>query len=311
MRRRALGRTGLQVSEIGFGCWAIGGNAHGNSLGPTDDAVSRAAIERALALGVNFFDTADCYGYGHSERLLGETLGARRAQVLIATKAGADFYGARVEKRFEPDYLRTALEKSLARLRTDRVDLFQLHDPPATAISNAATQRAMVAIKEQGLARAIGVSIHTLEEANAAIEAGCYETIQVAYSVAYQWTPNRFLDRARERGIGIIAREPLAQGFLTGKYAADHPFEPGDVRASWPKEHKAYLVALATKMREYFGEKRKTGKSPGEVALQFVLAHEAVSTAIASMKTPAQVERNCAVLGLPPLAEAELRWLRE
>ncbi len=311
MRYRKLGRLPFLVSEIGFGGWAIGGNEHGNSLGATDDAASRAAIERALELGINFFDTADCYGHGRSEALIGETLGRRRREVFIATKAGSDFSRSPPARNYAPDYLSRALEASLRRLRTDRVDLFQLHDPPVETIRDPAVQKRMLALKEAGLARAIGVSIHTLPEALAALEAGCWDTIQVAYSVAYQYVPNRMLDRARAQGVGVIAREPLAQGFLTGKYAADHPFEEGDVRRDWPKEHKEYLAALAAKMREYFVEKRRSGKTVAEVALQFPLAHPAVATAVVSMKTPEQVERNARVVELPPLEKKELAWLRE
>jgi aryl-alcohol dehydrogenase-like predicted oxidoreductase len=309
MPRRKLGS--ILVSEIGFGGWAIGGNEHGNSLGPTDDAASRAAIERALELGVNFFDTADCYGWGRSESLLGETLGARRKDVLIATKVGGDFYHGPMHKNYAPEYIRDAFEKSLGRLGTDYVDLYQLHDPPSDAIRDEGVQRAMRRLRESGAARAIGVSIHTLEEAHAALDAGCYESIQIAYSVAFQYVPNRFLDDARARGIGVIAREPLAQGFLSGKYAADHSFEPGDVRAAWPIEHKRYLASLAGKMREYFIEKRKSRKSLAEIALQFPLAHPAVATVIVSMKSAEQAERNCRAAHLPPLDRKELAWLRE
>jgi aryl-alcohol dehydrogenase-like predicted oxidoreductase len=311
MRYRKLGRTPFLVSEIGFGGWAIGGNEHGNSLGKTDDDASRAALERALDLGVNFIDTADCYGHGHSESLIGETLGRRRREVFLATKVGSNFYRQPVERCYKPDYLKEALAKSLERLRTDRVDLYQLHDPPVEVIADKAVQKTMLSFKEEGMVRAIGVSIHTLPEALAALEAGCWDTVQVAYSVAYQYVPARFLPAAREKGIGVIAREPLAQGFLTGKYKPDHPFEEGDVRRDWPKEHKEYLAALAQKLTEYFVERRKTGKTAGEVALQFPLAHEAVSTVVCSMKTVEQVERNLRTLDLCPLEPKELRWLRE
>jgi len=131
MRRRPLGKTGLQVSEIGFGAWAIGGNAHGNSYGPTDDAKSVAAVQKAVDLGVNFFDTADVYGWGHSEEVLGKALEGRRDQVLLATKVGGDFYHGQVRANFDPGYIAFALGRSLHRLRTDHVDLYQLHNPPA------------------------------------------------------------------------------------------------------------------------------------------------------------------------------------
>src|SRR5437763_865915 len=139
MKSRILGRTGLKVSEIGFGAWAIGGNAHGNSYGPTDDAESVAAVRRAIELGVNFVDTADVYGWGHSEEILGEALQNRRDDVHIATKVGGDFYHGGVRMNFDPGYIAFALERSLKRLRTDHVDVYQLHNPPAEMIGNPET----------------------------------------------------------------------------------------------------------------------------------------------------------------------------
>src|SRR5207245_8760374 len=127
MQTRTLGRTGLKVSEIGFGAWAIGGNAHGNSYGPTDDAESIAAVRRALELGVNFIDTADVYGWGHSEEILGEALEGRRDDVHIATKVGGDFYHGGVRMNFDPGYIAFALERSLKRLRPTHVGVTPLH----------------------------------------------------------------------------------------------------------------------------------------------------------------------------------------
>jgi aryl-alcohol dehydrogenase-like predicted oxidoreductase len=122
MQHRLLGRTGLRVSEIGFGAWAVGGNAHGNSYGPVDDRESIAAVRRAVDLGCNFLDTADVYGWGHSEEILGEALNGRRDEVFLATKVGGDFYHGGVRLNFEPGYIGFALDRSLKRLRTDHVD---------------------------------------------------------------------------------------------------------------------------------------------------------------------------------------------
>src|SRR3989442_13477629 len=149
MQTRTLGRTGLKVSEIGFGAWAIGGNAHGNSYGPTDDAESIAAVQRAIDMGVNFFDTADVYGWGHSEEVLGEALGARRDGVHIATKVGGDFYHGGVRMNFEPGYIAFALERSLKRLRTDHVDVYQLHNPPAEMMGDPETYEMLEALKTE------------------------------------------------------------------------------------------------------------------------------------------------------------------
>jgi aryl-alcohol dehydrogenase-like predicted oxidoreductase len=314
METRTLGRTGIEVSALGFGGWAIGGNEHGNSLGPTDDRDSRAAIEAALEAGVTFFDTADVYGFGHSERLLGEALTAlgRRARVVIATKVGADFTDpSNIRNHYDPEYVRAALGRSLERLRVERVDLLQLHDPPAAVISDPAVHEALRRVKEEGLARAVGVTLHHTPEAVAAVAAGAYDTLQITLNVSNQWVANRILGPAAAAGIGVIAREPLAQGYLTGKYGPDHAFPPGDVRAGWPAAHRAWLAELAGRMRAYFHERRKLDRPLAAIALQFALQTAGVSTVIASMKTPAQVAQNLLATTLPPLGEAEMRWLRE
>lgn len=312
MKTRILGRTGLEVSEIGFGAWAIGGNAHGNSLGPTDDATSRAAIDAALAAGVTFFDTADLYGHGRSEQLLGEALAGGRGGIVLATKAGADFTDpARIHTRYDGPYLRAALGRSLERLRTDHVDLFQLHDAKLDVIRAPETHEALARLKAEGLTRFVGASLHSIEEALAAIDCGVYDTIQVVMSVACQWLANRVAARARERGVGLIAREPLVQGYLSGKYGPAHVFPAGDVRGQWPADYRAYLDQLVAAMRRYFHERRKVDRPLAAIALQFVLAADGVSTVIASMKTPAQVAENVGVLACPPLARAELDWLTE
>src|SRR6266850_6008807 len=134
MKVRKLGSTGLEVSEIGFGAWAIGGNAHGNSYGPTDDDESLRAIKTALDLGCTFFDTADCYGFGHSEELLGQALKGHRDRVIIATKGGSDFYHTPPRLNFTESHLVFAVEESLRRLNTDTIDLYQLHNPPFSVI---------------------------------------------------------------------------------------------------------------------------------------------------------------------------------
>ncbi len=152
MKLRILGRTGLRVSEIGFGAWAIGGNAHGNSYGPTDDATSIAAVRRAVELGCTFFDTADVYGWGHSEAILGEALQGHRDEVAIATKVGGDFYHGGVRLNFDPAYIAFALDRSLERLRTDHVDLYQLHNPPAETMAEPRTYEVLETLKAENKA---------------------------------------------------------------------------------------------------------------------------------------------------------------
>lgn len=314
MKRRAFGKTGIEVSEVGFGGWAIGGNEHGNSLGPTDDKASRAAIDAALEAGVTFFDTADAYGHGHSERLLGEAFAAsgRRKDLVIATKAGGDFYEAgSYHKHYDGQYLRTALSRSLERLRTDRVDLFQLHDPPADAIKDPAVHEALRKIREGGLARAVGVSYHTLDEAVAALTSDVYDAVQMVHNVGNQWLANQLLPAMHAKGLGVIAREPLAQGWLAGKYKADAQFPQGDIRAGWSPEYRSYMTRTVEGMRAYFHGKWHLPQPLAAIALQFVLAEPAVSTVIASMKTPGQVRDCVGASELPPLSPAQLEWLRE
>ncbi|HYS72615.1 MAG TPA: aldo/keto reductase [Thermoplasmata archaeon] len=304
MRTRTLGRTRLQVSEIGFGAWAIGGNAHGNSYGPTDDTQSIAAIRRALDLGVNFFDTADVYGWGHSEEILGQALEGRRDDVFLATKVGGDFYHGGVRINFEPGYIAFALERSLQRLRTDRVDLYQLHNPPPEMMGDPATYEALDALKAEHRIDHYGVSIHEPYEGALCLEAGKPEVLQAPFSLFRQeWIDELFAD-ARKADVGIIAREPLGNGFLTGKIAPDARFPPGDIRHHWPPSMVAGRAMAAERLR--FLE--RPDRTAAQSAVRFVLAFPEVSVAIPGAKTPAQVEENAA--DAPPLTDAEIQRAR-
>lgn len=157
MKYRDFGATGIKVSEIGFGCWQIGGNGRGNSYGPTDDKASSEALLKALDLGINFFDTADVYGFGHSEEILGKTFRGKRDRVILATKVGADFYQGQGFQTFTPDYVRFALEKSLKRLQTEYIDVYLLHNPPLKLIGKEETFEILKDLKKEGKIRTFGV----------------------------------------------------------------------------------------------------------------------------------------------------------
>jgi aryl-alcohol dehydrogenase-like predicted oxidoreductase len=318
VNRRLLGRTGLDVSEIGFGGWPIGGNAYGNSYGPTDDAESQRAVRRAFELGCNFFDTADVYGHGHSEALIGEALRDVRDRVILATKVGGNFYNRDVhpllrerigqavgqplddiaenaplpvthDANFTPGYVRFAVERSLERLGTTWIDLLQLHNPPRNLIATLETYAVLEDLKREGLIRFYGVSVHPPEEGIAAIEATMPDTVQIVYNLARREPEDAFLPAARGANVGVIAREPLANGFLAGRYTPDSTWPTGDIRARMPRPYVAQLAALGGRVKDLA---EKSGLTAAQLALKFVLDRAEIGCAIVGMKTVQQVEEN-------------------
>jgi len=304
MRTRPLGRTGLRVSEIGFGAWAIGGNTHGNSYGPTDDAESVAAVQRAVERGVTFFDTADVYGWGHSEELLGKALEGRREDVVLATKVGGDFYHGGVRMNFDPGYVAFALDRSLRRLRTDRIDLYQLHNPPMELMSDPATYEVLDALKAEHKIDHYGVSVHEPAEALLCIDDGKPEVVQIPFSLFRQEWIDGFFEAAQRSGIGVIAREPLGNGFLAGALTAASRFPPGDIRHHWPPSMIAGRIAASDRLA--FLE--RPDRTRAQAALRFVLAFPEVSVTIPGAKTVAQVEEN--TTDAPPLTPEEIERAR-
>jgi aryl-alcohol dehydrogenase-like predicted oxidoreductase len=315
---RVLGRTGLRVSEIGFGGWAIGGNAFGNSYGPTDDAESKRAVRRAYDLGCTFFDSADVYGHGHSEEVLGEVLQGVRDKIIVATKVGGNFYNRDVhpllvervaqtvgrpldeiergatlpvthDVNFTAPYVRFAVERSLARLRTDYIDLLQLHNPPINVISTMETYEVLEQLKREGLIRFYGVSVHPPEEGIAAVNATMPDTVQIVHNLARREAEDAFFPAAHAANVGVIVREPLANGFLAGKYAPDSTWERGDIRARMPRPYVAQLAALGQRVKELA---EKSGLSAAQLALKFVLDRTDIACAIVGMKTVQQVDDN-------------------
>ncbi len=308
MKYREFGNSGISVSEVGFGSWAIGGNEHGNSYGYTDDKVSAEAIERALELGCNFFDTADVYGLGHSEELLGKALKAHRHNVVIATKVGADFYGGAGHQDFTDKYIRYAIDKSLTRLKTDYIDVYQLHNPPLKLIEQPETYQIFDELKREGKIRTWGLSIFDPIEGLVALKSGRPDCLQLVYNIFSQKAAEELLQRAREANCAVIAREPLANGFLTGKYQGDSSFESGDIRHAWPRNFIQARTLAAERLRSTMPGSRL---SLAQLALRFVLACEAVSVVIPGIKTADQAEENLTASDLPALNQAELAQINE
>ncbi len=285
MNYRLLGRTGLRVSEIGFGAWAIGGTSYGT----TRDEESLDALEAAWEHGVNFFDTADTYGHGYSETLIAKFLKGKRDQAVIATKAGWDFYHGGSKKNFDSDYLRFAAEESLRRLQTDVIDLYQLHNPSLAMIEAGEVFQVLDELKSAGKIRFYGVSVHTPQEALAVIKNGKADTIQLIFNLLDQRPVLEVFPEAESRQIGIIAREPFACGLLTGKYTAESKFEKNDHRNRWDRDRMAKDLEKVEKIKSLLKTPRLTLV---RAALEFILSFEAVDTVIPGAKTRAQVLEN-------------------
>lgn len=313
MQYRTLGRTGLKVSELGFGAWAIGGNQHGNSYGSTDDATSVAAVTRAVEQGCNFFDTADVYGFGHSEELLAQGLqeAGKLNDVIIATKVGGNFYSGKTVTDFSTGYVKVALEQTLRRLKRDYIDLYQLHNPSRPFIENGQIFEVMEELKAAGKIRHYGVSIHTVAEGLACIKNGKPDTIQIVwnmFSLSQSENPAEDLfPLALEKNIGVIAREPLANGFLAGTQRMDTQYEPGDIRATWPVNYRSYKIRLAENLR-FLERRQDSGQEPrsmAQAAIRFALDAPAVSTVICGMKTAQQVDENFYASSIAALTSEE------
>ena len=224
MKYRELGRTGLKVSEISLGAWAIGG-----SWGDVDDQESLAALHRALDLGVNFFDTADVYGDGRSERLLARLKRERSEEIIIATKAGRRLE-PHVASGYNRENLSAFIDRSLQNLETDALDLLQLHCPPTEVYYHPEFFAALDGLVKQGKIRYYGVSVEKVEEALKAIEYPGVQTVQIIFNIFRQRPAELFFSEAKTRKVGILARVPLASGMLTGKLTAQSQFAADDHR---------------------------------------------------------------------------------
>lgn len=298
MKYRTLGNTGFRVSEIGFGAWAIGGSmdVFGMPVGWSNvtDSESVAAIERAVDLGINFFDTADVYGMGHSEELLGKTLKGK--DCIIATKVGNHVDSAGARKDFSENYIREAIEGSLKRLNRETIDLYQLHNPDPNTYKKGEVFEALNRLKEEGKIRAIGVSISNPKEGLDLIRTHKPDCLQVLFNVLNQEPAKELIPEAEKNGVGIIARVPLASGLLTGKFRETDHFFSDDNRSNYltPQRMKEALNKVERVKELSAG----TGLPPGVFSLAFLLHFPGVSSVIPGAKNPQQVEQNASASGL-------------
>lgn len=283
-----LGQTGISVSRLGFGCWAIGG--HG--WGAVDDDDSIRAIRHGLELGINFFDTADVYGLGHSEEVLARALGDDIKRVIIATKFGVVWDDhAKISRDISPARVRLALEGSLRRLKTDCIDLYQVHWPDGkTEVEE--TMDELKKCQDQGKVRFVGCSNFDSMLVDRSQSRHRLESSQFPYSVITRDAEEKYLPSCEKWRMSGLAYEPLAKGLLTGKFTVASVIGDNDVRLRDPNFGERYQKNLRVVdcLRELG---KKYGRLPAQVAIRWVLQDERVSVAITGMKTVPQVADNC------------------
>jgi aryl-alcohol dehydrogenase-like predicted oxidoreductase len=311
MKYRRFGRVGWQVSEIGYGMWGMGG------WSGSDDDESARSIDRAIALGCNFFDTAYAYGMGKSERLLGEALKRHTGtKIFVATKVPAKDWkwpgsaSTPVSETYPPAHIQEMTEKSLANLGIDCLDLQQLHVWSDAWASDEGWQRAAHDLKSQGLIKAFGISVNRWEPANVlkALRTGVVDSVQVVYNLFDQSPEDELFPYCREHDIAIIARVPFDEGSLTGTLTLESRWPEGDWRNIYFTPQN--LRETLSRVDGVKGDVPASSTLP-ETALRFILANPTVSTVIPGMRKTAHVERNISASDRPPLSADELRRLRQ
>jgi aryl-alcohol dehydrogenase-like predicted oxidoreductase len=315
---RPLGRTGIEVSEIGYGAWGIGGSQWGGA----DDDESLEALHRAIDLGVNFIDTALAYGAGRSERLVGQVVRKRPERIHVANKVPPKNLiwpapaGVPVNEVYPGDHVRACAERSLSNLGLERIDLLQLHVWSDEWTDEGDWREAVDELRTAGKIGFFGISINDHQPANAlrVIDSGAVDTVQVIYNVFDQSPEDELFPACREHGVGVIARVPLDEGGLTGTIGPDTEFPEGDFRASYFGGERTH--ELGERVSAITADLGVAAGELAETALRFVLSEPTVSTVIPGMRSVRNVERNVAVSdgrGVPDGWRERLRahrWVR-
>ena len=313
MKYRELGRTGWKVSEISFGAWAIG-----SMWGSVDEKESMAALHKALDVGINFFDTADVYGDGRSERLLGRLRKERKETFYIATKAGRKLNPHTPEGYNRENFTRF-VEDSLRNLQTDCLDIVQLHCPPNQIYYTPETFEALESLVKAGKIRHYAVSVRTCEEGLKALEYPGIQSVQIIFNMFRHRPSELFFPEAKRRRVGILARVPLASGMLTGRMTRETTFAQDDHR-SFNREGAKFdkgetfsgvdynlALDIVDQLRPLVPE----GATLAQLALRWILMFDAITCAIPGGKRPSQVEDNAHASDLPPLSDEAMQKVRE
>ena len=308
MQYKELGRTGWKVSSVSFGAWAIGG-----SWGQTNDDEAMATLHRALDMGVNFFDTADVYGDGRSERLIARLRSERSEPFYVATKAGRRL-SPHVAEGYTRENLTAFVERSLVNLQVDALDLLQLHCPPTPVFYMPEAFDALDSLVKAGKLRHYGVSVEKVEEALKAIEYPGVQSVQIIYNIFRQRPAELLFEQTLKRRVGILARLPLSSGLLSGRLTRESTFQAEDHR-SFNREGAAFDrgetfsgldYELGLQAVEALRPLVPAGQTLAQFALRWILMHPAVTCAIPGGRRPSQVDENMAAADLPGLS-ADLR----
>ncbi|RHW42784.1 aldo/keto reductase [Neobacillus notoginsengisoli] len=312
MNYRQLGNTGIKVSEISFGTWAIGG-----SWGKVNDGESLKALEAAMDAGVNFFDTADVYGEGHSEDLLAKVTKGKEDKIHIATKfcRAGDIYDPQT---YSHDQVRDYCEASLKRLNREAIDLYQIHCPPFEILKQGEVFTVLEDLKKEGKIRHYGVSVETVEEGLFVVNETKSSAIQVIFNIFRQKPEKELLPLAKEKGVGLLIRLPLASGLLTGKFTKDTVFE-GDDHRNFNQNGEAFNVGETfaglefdrgvrlSRELEWIAEGRG---NMTRAALRWILDHPEISCVIPGFRNVRQVEDNLGALTVPSFSAEERKRLQ-
>ncbi|WP_462412998.1 aldo/keto reductase [Neobacillus sp. Marseille-QA0830] len=312
MKYRSLGNTGIQVSEVSFGTWAVGG-----SWGKTNDEESLKAINYAIEKGVNFFDTADVYGDGHSEELLAKATKGKEDQIFIATKfcRKGDIHD---HNNYSYETVSSYCEASLKRLQREAIDLYQIHCPATDILKDGEVFHVLDRLQQEGKIRNYGVSVESVEEGLICLEHPNVKALQVIFNIFRQKPLEELFPKAYEQGVGILARVPLASGLLTGKFTRDHVFEQDDHRR-YNENGESFNVG-----ETFAGVGFKTGveladqlrwiadgrPSMASAALRWILDQKEVSCVIPGFKNSGQIDSNLQALDTVPFTQEELAKLK-